>query len=378
MQAILQLQKLSKCYTQSWWKKEEKWAVKDFDLTIQPGESWGIIGRNGAGKSTLLKLIGGITAPSSGQIIRRGTLSSLIELGAGFHSDLSGMENLRFNATLLGMGKGDFERRKDEIIAFAGLEKVIYHPMRTYSSGMIMRLGFSMAAHVETDLVLLDEVLAVGDSFFQQKCTEKIRGMQGQGRTVIVVSHQSELIRRLCQKAAWLENGLLQQTGAAPEVLKQYLGLGSTNKGPSIAWECAIDKTGFTGADWKNYPLQTGEKASLTLHIWSDKVQELDLGININDSDGRCLLHLSNRFHHQNLLAKQGQQSVEIVFDPHLIPGNYSISLFLRTDDTIQDWRQNCLEMQVHGLVHGGYENPGELQGPVLTEFEMISNTSKN
>lgn len=371
MQALLQLQKLSKGYTQSWWGKEVKWAVKDLDLTIQAGESWGIIGRNGAGKSTLLKLIGGITTPSSGKIIRRGTMASLIELGAGFHSDLSGMENLRFNASLLGMGKGDFERCKDEIIAFAGLEEVIYHPIRTYSSGMIMRLGFSMAAHVQTDLVLLDEVLAVGDSFFQQKCTEKILGMQGQGRTVVVVSHQSELIRRLCQKAAWLENGQLQQTGFAPEVLKQYLGLGSTSKGPSVAWEYPTEKTGFAGANWKNHPLQTGEKASLTLHIWSVKAQELDLGININDSDGRCLLHFSNRFHHQSLSARQGLQTVEVVFDPHLIPGTYSLSLFLRTDDTIQDWRQNCLEMQVQGLVHGGYENPGELQGPVLTEFEI-------
>lgn len=372
MREIIQLEKLSKSYGTSFWNQEMKWAVKDIDLTIQAGESYGIVGRNGAGKSTLLKLIGGITAPSTGKIIRPASIASLIELGAGFHSDVSGMENMRFNASLLGMSKADFTRLKDEIIAFAGLEEVIYKPLRTYSSGMIMRLGFSIAAHVETDVVLLDEVLAVGDSFFQQKCSERIVQMQGKGRTIVVVSHQAELVRKLCGKSVWIENGMVRMDGNTMEVLKAYLGLNTSENKEVAAWQCHENSTGFTRAYWDIFPIHTFQKASLILHVWSDKVQELDLGVNINDSEGRCLLHMSNRFLHQPLIAQTGDNKVEFVFDPHLAPGRYSVSLFLRTDHAIRDWRQNCLPMEIQGPMQGGYENPKELQGPILSEFSII------
>jgi ABC-2 type transport system ATP-binding protein len=183
------------------------WALRDIDLDIAEGETIGLLGHNGSGKSTLLKCVGGILNPTEGEIRVRGRIASLLELGAGFHPDLTGRENVFLNASILGMAKRDIEQRLDDIVAFAELEAFIDEQVKHYSSGMYVRLGFAVAINVEPDVLLVDEVLSVGDEAFQQKCLERVRGFQRDGRTIIFVSHAADLVRRICDRVMVLDHG---------------------------------------------------------------------------------------------------------------------------------------------------------------------------
>jgi ABC-2 type transport system ATP-binding protein len=183
------------------------WALRDINLEIAEGETVGLLGHNGSGKSTLLKCVGGILNPTEGEIRVRGRIASLLELGAGFHPDLTGRENVFLNASILGMSRRDIAARFDDIVAFAELEEFIDEQVKHYSSGMYVRLGFAVAINVEPDVLLVDEVLSVGDEAFQQKCLERVRGFQRDGRTIIFVSHASDLVRRICNRAMVLEHG---------------------------------------------------------------------------------------------------------------------------------------------------------------------------
>ncbi len=183
------------------------WALRDINLDIEQGETVGLLGHNGSGKSTLLKCVGGILNPTSGEIRVRGRIASLLELGAGFHPDLTGRENVYLNASILGMSRRDIEARFDDIVAFAELEEFIDEQVKHYSSGMYVRLGFAVAINVEPDILLVDEVLSVGDEAFQQKCLERVRAFQRDGRTIIFVSHAADLVRRICNRVMVLEHG---------------------------------------------------------------------------------------------------------------------------------------------------------------------------
>ncbi len=183
------------------------WALRDINLDIEQGETVGLLGHNGSGKSTLLKCVGGILNPTTGEIRVRGRIASLLELGAGFHPDLTGRENVFLNASILGMSRKDIELRFDDIVAFAELEQFIDEQVKHYSSGMYVRLGFAVAINVEPDVLLVDEVLSVGDEAFQQKCLEQVRGFQRDGRTIIFVSHAADLVRRICNRVMVLEHG---------------------------------------------------------------------------------------------------------------------------------------------------------------------------
>src|SRR2546423_1008226 len=180
---------------------EEFWALRDINLVVEEGETVGLLGHNGSGKSTLLKCIGGILQPTSGEIRTAGRLAALLELGAGFHPDLSGRENIFLNASLLGLSKRDTHRRFDEIVAFAELEQFIDNQVKHYSSGMYVRLGFAVAVNMEPDILLVDEVLAVGDELFQRKCIDRVKQFQREGRTIVFVSHAPDLIRQICDSA---------------------------------------------------------------------------------------------------------------------------------------------------------------------------------
>jgi lipopolysaccharide transport system ATP-binding protein len=206
------------------------WAVKDVSFNIQEGEVVGLIGRNGAGKTTLLKLLSGITEPTEGQAEVRGLLSSLLEVGTGFHPELTGRENVQLNGAILGMKRTDIRRKFDEIVAFAGVEDFIDTPIKRYSTGMQVRLAFSVAAHLESDIMLVDEVLAVGDLEFQRKCMGRMEEASSMGRTVVFVSHSVASILRLCPRVILLDKGGIIQDGAASDVVKTYLdsGLGTT------------------------------------------------------------------------------------------------------------------------------------------------------
>jgi ABC-type polysaccharide/polyol phosphate transport system ATPase subunit len=200
--------------------KRHFWALKDITFTINPGETVALVGANGSGKSTILKLISRIIYPTAGVITVNGRLSALLELGAGFHPDLSGRENIYLNGSILGLDRKAMKQKLDTIIEFAGIGDFIDVPIRNYSSGMQMRLGFSVAVHVEPEIILVDEVLAVGDYSFQLKCLERIRQMQRQGITILFVSHDFEAVQDLCGRAIWLENGAICADGEAPEVLR--------------------------------------------------------------------------------------------------------------------------------------------------------------
>lgn len=198
-------------------------AIDSISFDVEAGTTFGVIGSNGAGKSTLLKLVAGILAPDSGSITTRGRIGALLELGAGFHGELTGRENIYLNGTLLGMRKREVEARFDEIVSFSGIGEHLDKAVKTYSSGMTARLGFSVAIHVDPEVLLLDEVLAVGDATFQQRCRRKIEEFKGQGRTVLLVSHSLPDVHRLCDAVAWIENGRVREQGKSDEVLSAYL-----------------------------------------------------------------------------------------------------------------------------------------------------------
>ena len=198
-------------------------ALDDVSFTVNQGEALGIIGRNGAGKSTLLKILSRVTAPTSGVVKVRGRIGSLLEVGTGFHPELTGRENVYLNGAILGMKKAEVTRKFDEIVSFAGVEKFIDTPVKRYSSGMYVRLAFAIAAHLDPEILIVDEVLAVGDAEFQKKCLGKMGDVAGEGRTVLFVSHNMNMITRLCRQSILLSNGNIIQSGLSEEVVKSYL-----------------------------------------------------------------------------------------------------------------------------------------------------------
>jgi lipopolysaccharide transport system ATP-binding protein len=209
--------------------EEDFWALKGVSFEIQPGDRLGIIGRNGAGKTTLLKILSRITAPTEGRVRIRGRVASLLEVGTGFHPELTGRENIFLNGTILGMKKAEISRKFDEIVGFAEVEKFLDTPVKRYSSGMYVRLAFAVAAHLDPDILVIDEVLAVGDAKFQKKCLGKMREVTGEGRTLLFVTHQMGMVAQLCSKALILEQGSLTRIGDTEPVIASYLkGLSET------------------------------------------------------------------------------------------------------------------------------------------------------
>jgi ABC-type polysaccharide/polyol phosphate transport system ATPase subunit len=202
---------------------EERWALRGVSLAVEPGSTLGLVGSNGAGKSTALKLMARILTPDRGRVRVNGRLSALIELGAGFQLEYTGRENVYLNASLMGLSRREVDRRLDEIVSFAELEDHIDAPLRTYSSGMYMRLGFSVAIHVDPEILLVDEILAVGDEAFQHKCMEWLEAFQRRGGTIVMVTHDLGAVREVCTQAAWIENGQLADVGPPDDVIGAYL-----------------------------------------------------------------------------------------------------------------------------------------------------------
>ncbi len=205
---------------------EELWALKDVSFEVKHGEVVGIIGRNGAGKSTLLKILSRITEPTAGRVELYGRVGSLLEVGTGFHGELTGRENIYLNGAILGMSRAEIERKFDEIVAFAGVERFIDTPVKHYSSGMGLRLGFAVAAHLEPEILIVDEVLAVGDAEFQKKCLGKMQDVAGEGRTVLFVSHNMAAVQSLCRSCIWLKDGQVVEIGETGQVVSRYLSSG--------------------------------------------------------------------------------------------------------------------------------------------------------
>ena len=216
--------------------KKEHWALTDVSFNVKQGEAIGIVGKNGAGKSTLLKILSRVTSPTTGTVKVKGRIASLLEVGTGFHPDLTGRENIYLNAAILGMTRTEVNRKFDEIVEFSGVEKYIHTPVKRYSSGMYVRLAFAVAAHLESEILVVDEVLAVGDSEFQKKCLGKMKDVTGDGRTVLFVSHNMTAVNTLCSSAVYLKNGRVFSLGASNEIVNQYLSNENQSK-TSVSWE---------------------------------------------------------------------------------------------------------------------------------------------
>lgn len=211
--------------------RERFYALRNISLSIDHGESVALIGHNGAGKTTLLSLLAGVAYPDAGSIRVEGRIAALLELGSGFHHDLTGRENIYLNASLLGLTRKQVTQRFDEIVEFSGVSDFIEEPLRKYSSGMIMRLAFSVATHVDPDILVIDEVISVGDQNFQVKCMEKIHEFRHRGKTMVFVSHASSTILQLCQRAIWLDHGELMHDGPIQDVIGAYEGRAAAQRG---------------------------------------------------------------------------------------------------------------------------------------------------
>ena len=263
----------------------EFWALKDLSFEVVRGEALGIIGNNGAGKSTLLKLLSGIMNPTSGSIAINGKLSALIEVGAGFHDDLTGRENVFLNGVILGMSRAEIARKFDEIVAFSGLEEFIDTPVKRYSTGMYARLGFSVAAHVDPDILLVDEVLSVGDWAFQSKSAQKLEDLIKGGATVVFVSHNLKAVGKLCTRCTLLEHGKAVRTGLSEDVIKHYLEAGSAQSGAARNADIHIAKVSVTRSGKDEARITTGDKILVGVTIKSE-IRCNDLAVHIYIYDG--------------------------------------------------------------------------------------------
>jgi len=279
-------------------KTRELWALRDVDLEVRPGEAFGIVGPNGSGKSTLLKLLAGIFAPSTGELQVGGRIGSLIEIGAGFHPEFTGVENVYLNAAIYGLKRSYVDEHLEEIIHFAELEAFADVPVRTYSSGMYMRLGFSVAMHVQPDVLLLDEVLAVGDEAFQQKCYAKIWEFKRAGGTIVFVSHDQAAVERVCERAILLDHGRCVESGPAGEVVSAYhrrLVSASTasvvRRDGDQTGPCRVHEVRAVAGDGVVRDRFT-EGEPMALEVWlyaDDGLEGGRVTVGLRDSDGRAL-----------------------------------------------------------------------------------------
>jgi ABC-2 type transport system ATP-binding protein len=279
-------------------RTRELWALRDVDLDVHPGEAFGIVGQNGSGKSTLLKLIAGIFAPSTGRLEVGGRVGSLIEIGAGFHPDFTGVENVYLNAAIYGLKRNYVNEHLDEIIAFAELETFKDVPVRTYSSGMYMRLGFSVAMHIRPDVLLLDEVLAVGDEAFQQKCFGRIWDYKRAGGTIVFVSHDPGSVEMLCERAIMLDHGRVVEEGGAADVVRAYHRRlvrrsrdAGTPSGGDADGRCRVHELRAIAGDGSIRDRFTeGEPMALELWLYSDEgVEAARVTLGIRDASGAPL-----------------------------------------------------------------------------------------
>ncbi len=313
------------------------WSLRDINFEINQGDSVGIIGRNGAGKSTLLKILSQVTQPTTGRIYTKGRIASLLEVGTGFHPEMTGRENIYLNGAILGMRKHEITRKLDEIIAFSGVERYIDTPVKRYSSGMYVRLAFAVAAHLESEILIVDEVLAVGDAEFQKKCLGKMNDVsKGEGRTVLFVSHNMGAVRNLCSKGILLNNGLINFSGNVEEAIKVYQNLNFDNVRMEYIGDKIIKRAILNS---KKNILKYKSNFELEVSIESKfPINNLILGLVIKDFDEVTLIGINNKNYLLNKMNDKetfkGVISVSLK-EIRLLPGKYKLDLFL--GDSIND-----------------------------------------
>lgn len=320
---------------------ETLWALKDVEFDVWPGEALGLIGDNGAGKSTLLKILSRVTAPTTGRTEVYGRLGSLLEVGTGFHPDLTGRENIFLNGAFLNIRRAEIARRFDEIVAFSGIEKFIDTPVKWYSSGMYLRLAFSVAAHLDTEVLIMDEVLAVGDVGFQQKCLDKVHEIRNQGRTILFVSHNMAAVTRLCQRVILLEHGRIVKAGRAHQVVNEYLGARVQVQSVS-EWPDSSTAPGSAGARLRR--------------------------VRVVNQEGQTTESVDIRYPVGVELTYEVLQP-DLVLTPKIELLNEDGTPLFATYDVASDWRYNARAM-------GWYESTVWLPGDFLSEGNLLVHAS--
>ena len=359
------------------------WALKDINFEIQQGDTVGIIGRNGAGKSTLLKLLSKVTAPTTGNIKVKGRIASLLEVGTGFHGELTGRENIYLNGAIMGMRKHEITRRLDEIVDFAGVERYLDTPVKRYSSGMYVRLGFAVAAHLDNEILIVDEVLAVGDVEFQKKCLGKMGDVaKGEGRTVLFVSHNMAAMQNLCKHGVLLENGKIKLDGIIENVLNSYMDNSIVNHSNLSSITKRKGNSNLIFTDCKVISLDTDDsiqsfgKIKIELFYNIDKkinIKSYKIDLGINNYLGDRVAWLSTTL----IKSKFNINNNKVVFEIDnlsLAPGDYSLNLFAEINNEIADW---LTEVSPFVVVERDYYNNGTVipknQGSHIFKFNITN-----
>lgn len=352
-------------------KTDEFWAVRDVSLEIKRGEMMGVIGRNGAGKSTLLKLLSRITEPTKGKISLRGRVASLLEVGTGFHPELTGRENIFLNGAILGMSRLEIKRKFDEITAFAEIDKFLDTPVKRYSSGMYVRLAFAVAAHLEPEILIVDEVLAVGDAEFQKKCLGKMEDVSAkEGRTVLLVSHQMTAIQNLCTRCILMDRGQLIMEGPTDEIVNAYMSKGAELAGSGLSER--IDRAGKGDIRVTSIDLRD-EKGQIISEAISGNNVVLSLGYSVKEGmvlndcivcveickDLKKYFALSSALVDRGKLQLTGEGRIDfLVPDWPLSGAQYHINIYIESDRVMQDYLNDASVIEV---IDGDFFGSGKL-----------------
>lgn len=339
------------------------WSLKDINFEVKQGDVLGIIGKNGAGKSTLLKILSQVTTPTTGEVKIKGRVASLLEVGTGFHPELSGRENIFLNGAILGMSKSEIKSKLDEIVDFSGVAKYIDTPVKRYSSGMMVRLGFAVAAHLEPEILIVDEVLAVGDQEFQDKCIGKMQSVSRSGRTVLFVSHNLGAVQNLCTSCLYLKNGQIAERGPTSKVIETYL---TENKNVQLTGDIPHDfyRIYSNGEAFFRKILITDLQSSIInklafnqpfkVVLVLETLKELKnvmINVNLGTTLGQPILYAVDKSGEKYISRdfSVGKHSIDILFNSKLLPGNYSFTLglnYLANGNTI-DWVENVYFIEV-------------------------------
>ena len=320
---------------------EEFWALKEVSFDVKEGEVVGIIGRNGAGKSTLLKILSRITDPTEGRVVVRGRVASLLEVGTGFHQELTGRENIYLNGAILGMTQKEIRKTFDEIVAFAEVERFLDTPVKRYSSGMYVRLAFAVAAHLDPEILIIDEVLAVGDSEFQKKCLGKMSEVAKGGRTVLFVSHNMATISAFCERVIWLEKGRLEKLGPTPELLHLYRNhyqqaniVNVRFATPTLRWHGLRNRKDLI--DLRN---DQDLVFDLDFESGNSLINNMQIDIEIMDQYDRMVAHCRSKFARSSISVPANTRFIAryILNSPHLAPGQYKLNVWVTSG-----WEKLC------------------------------------
>ncbi|MFH1457234.1 MAG: ABC transporter ATP-binding protein [Patescibacteria group bacterium] len=363
--------------------KEELWALKDVNFSVDQGEVIGIIGRNGAGKTTILKILSKITPPTQGKIILRGRVASLLEVGTGFHPELTGRENIYLNGAILGMSKKEIKKKFAEIVEFAEINKFLDTPVKRYSSGMYVRLAFAVAAHLEPEILLVDEVLAVGDVAFQKKCLGKMKDVSQSGRTIFFVSHNMLAIQSLCSKVIRIDRGKMLGMGDVDEQIKAYIKDGSketiiTNKSAlQLTPDTKLTKVKLTPSI-----IKTGAPINFDLQIQASDQAVINSMAIIFSSSMNVKAAIVDLRQTQNIHLTKNQTlniNGEIKSLP-LVEGDYSITLYLKYDGGIEKHFSDLGEVNITGKAstNGIIPYPPAARGIIELDYEFESNQLTN